>query len=171
MRTREFDRAGRRVVVAVLDKGDEAVAAITDAAHRHGLYAAQLTAVGAFAQAEVGYFDRSRCDYERILVAGQAEVLSLLGDIAEKDGAPAMHAHAVLGRRNGSVVGGHLLSGEVWPTLEVILTEVAPELRKRIDPDTGLALIDLPGDDSGARQTRRPAGPGSVPGEGASLPS
>lgn len=55
-----------------------------------------------------------------------------------------MHAHAVLGRRDGSVTGGHLLTGEVWPTLEVVLTEVAAELGKRIDPVTGLALIDLP---------------------------
>jgi predicted DNA-binding protein with PD1-like motif len=70
-------------------------------------------------------------------------VLSLLGDVADKDGTPVVHAHAVLGRRDGSVVGGHLLAGEVWPTLEVILTEVAPQLAKRVDPETGLALIDL----------------------------
>jgi predicted DNA-binding protein with PD1-like motif len=52
-----------------------------------------------------------------------------------------LHLHAVLGRSDGSTVGGHLLRGEVWPTLEAIITEVAPELAKRIDPETGLALI------------------------------
>ena len=70
-------------------------------------------------------------------------MLSVLGDIADKDGAPVVHAHAVLGRHDGSVVGGHLLSAQVWPTLEVILTEVAPALAKRVDPETGLALIEL----------------------------
>ena len=49
--------------------------------------------------------------------------------------------HTVLGRSDGSTLGGHLLRGEVWPTLEVIITEVAPELAKRLDPETGLALI------------------------------
>ena len=130
-------------MVAVLDKGDEALAGITDAARRHGLDAAQLTAVGAMAHAEVGYFDRERRDYDRIPVREQVEVLSLLGDVADRDGTPVVHAHTVLGRRDGSVVGGHLLAGEVWPTLEVILTEVAPQLAKRVDPETGLALIDL----------------------------
>ena len=143
MRTKEIRESGRRVVVAVLDKGDEAFQAITAAARDHQLDAAQITAVGAFAQAELGYFDRDRKDYLHIRVDEQVEVLSLLGDVADKDGEPAVHAHAVLGRRDGSVVGGHLLSGQVWPTLEVILTEVAPALAKRVDPETGLALIDL----------------------------
>jgi predicted DNA-binding protein with PD1-like motif len=52
-----------------------------------------------------------------------------------------VHLHAVLGRRDGSTIGGHLLRGEVWPTLEVIVAEVGPELTKRIDPQTGLALL------------------------------
>lgn len=143
MRTKEIREHGRRVVVAILDKGDEALSGITEAARTHSLDAAQITAVGAFAQAEVGYFDRDKRDYDHIRVDEQVEVLSLLGDIADQDGAPTVHAHAVLGRRDGSVVGGHLLSGQVWPTLEVILTEVAPELAKRVDTETGLALIDL----------------------------
>jgi hypothetical protein len=47
----------------------------------------------------------------------------------------------VLGRRTGDTVGGHLMRGEVWPTLEVLVSEVGPELAKEIDPETGLALI------------------------------
>jgi hypothetical protein len=139
----EIRDAGRRVVVAVFAKGEEALAGITEVARSHHLDAAQITAVGAFAHAEVGYFDRDKTDYVRIPVDEQVEVLSLLGDVAEQDGEPVVHSHVVLGRRDGSVVGGHLLAGEVWPTLEVILTEVAPALAKRVDPETGLALIDL----------------------------
>ncbi|HEX6498653.1 MAG TPA: DUF296 domain-containing protein [Micromonosporaceae bacterium] len=67
--------------------------------------------------------------------------VSLLGDVAEKDGKPALHLHAVVGRSDGTTMGGHLLRGEVWPTLEVLVTEVGPELAKRYDPETGLALL------------------------------
>jgi hypothetical protein len=67
----------------------------------------------------------------------------LIGDIATEDGEPALHAHAVLGRRDGSTVGGHLKRAIVWPTLEVIVTETPEHLRKRIDDETGLALITL----------------------------
>lgn len=142
MRSRETLDGDRRVLVLVCDKGEEAVQAVTRAVRQHGIAAAQVTAVGALQSGELGYFDRQAREYTKIPVTGQVEVLSLLGDIAQRDGQPEPHLHAVLGRQDGSTVGGHLLRGEVWPTLEVIITEVPPELGKRYDPETGLALID-----------------------------
>jgi uncharacterized protein len=53
-----------------------------------------------------------------------------------------VHAHVVVGRRDGSAHGGHLLRANVWPTLEVVVTTAPAHLRKRHDPETGLALID-----------------------------
>lgn len=141
MRIREIRTDGKRTIVAVADKGDEALAVIREAAQQHRVRGAQVTAVGAFQSAELGYFDRDRRDYLRIPVTEQVEVLSLVGDIAEHNGSPAAHLHVVLGRRDGSTVGGHLLRGEVWPTLEVIITEVGADLVKQIDPETGLALL------------------------------
>ena len=141
MRVHEVHHQTHRVLVLVCDKGEEAVATISRALAEDGLRAGQVTAVGGFSAGEVGYFDRNRRDYLRIPIGGQVEVLSLLGDVAARDGEPVLHAHTVLGRSDGSTLGGHLIRGEVWPTLEVIITEVAPELAKRVEPETGLALI------------------------------
>lgn len=47
----------------------------------------------------------------------------------------------MLGRSDGSVVGGHLLEARVRPTLEVIVIQAPSYLRKRSDLETGLALI------------------------------
>lgn len=145
MRLREVRHQTGRVLVVVCDKGEEAVTAVGAALRDQGLVAGRVSAVGGFAEAEVGWFDRDMNDYRRIPVTEQVEVLSLLGDVAERDGQPALHVHAVLGRADGSTVGGHLLRGRVWPTLEVIISEVAPELAKRVDPETGLALISTAG--------------------------
>jgi hypothetical protein len=145
MKLREIHHQTQRVLVLVCDKGEEAVAAIGTAVREHGIHAGQVTGVGGLQDGELGYFDRTVRDYLRIPVAEQVEVLSLLGDVAEQDGQPALHVHAVLGRRDGSTVGGHLLRAEVWPTLEVVITEVAPQLAKRFDPETGLALISAAG--------------------------
>jgi predicted DNA-binding protein with PD1-like motif len=141
MRLRGIGEPGRRVLVVVCDKGEEAVGAVCAAMTEHGILGGQVTAVGGFQRAELAYYERDRLDYVRIPVTDQVEVLSMLGDVAERDGTPQLHTHAVLGRRDGSTVGGHLLSGDVWPTLEVIVTEVGPELAKRVDPETGLALL------------------------------
>jgi predicted DNA-binding protein with PD1-like motif len=133
---------GGRTFVLVFEKGDGAMAGLHSFARDHGLTAARFTAIGGFSDAKLGYFDRERKDYAEIDVREQVEVLSLLGDVAVEDGDARVHAHVVLGRSDGSALGGHLLEGHVWPTLEVVLDESPAHLRKRSDPETGLALID-----------------------------
>jgi predicted DNA-binding protein with PD1-like motif len=127
----------------ILDKGEEVVGALTTFAQEQGITAAHFTAIGAFSRATIGYFDRARKDYRRIPVTSQVEVLSLIGDVALDGSKPKLHAHAVLGTEDGTACGGHLLEGHVWPTLEVVLTESPKHLRRKMDPEVGLALIDL----------------------------
>jgi predicted DNA-binding protein with PD1-like motif len=135
--------------VAVLDADEEAFSALSDWAASQQISAAQVTAVGAFKRATVGWFDRAAKDYRRIDVDQQCEVLSLIGDIVVGPGGdghpgqPQPHLHAVLGLSDGTTRGGHLLEGHVWPTLEVVIREAPAELRKTQRPDVGLALIDL----------------------------
>lgn len=143
MKTRLLHEAGEKTFAVVFDAGDEVVAGLTRLAQEHGLAASHLTAIGAFSRVTLGYFDRERKEYLRIPVREQVEVLSLVGDIALKDGTPQLHAHVVVGKRDGTAHGGHLLEAVVWPTLEVILVESPRHLRRRSDARTGLALIDL----------------------------
>ena len=136
--------AGERIYVLVLAAGEEAFAAISAFAAKEGLQGASLTAIGAFARAEVGWFDFDRKDYKRIPVDEQCEVLSLIGDIAlGDDGKPSLHAHTVLGLSDGTTRGGHLLKGVVHPTLEVTVVETPAHLHRRKRPGLGIALIDL----------------------------
>jgi uncharacterized protein len=130
----------------VLDTDDEVMRALGEFVREQKVEAASVTAIGAFRRALLGYFDWETKEYKKIHVDQQVEVLSLLGDVAVTDEGPALHLHAVLGRSDGSVVGGHLLEAYVRPTLEVILIQPPSYLRKRKDPETGLALIavDMP---------------------------
>jgi predicted DNA-binding protein with PD1-like motif len=133
--------SGERVFAVIFETGDDPVAGLTRFAEERKLGASAFTAIGAFSEATLGYFEWEKKDYERIPVKEQVEVLSLLGDIALQDGKPKLHAHVVLGRRDGSACGGHLLEARVRPTLEVIITETPAHLRRRHDPASGLALI------------------------------
>ncbi len=142
MKSTLLDATGPRTWVLIFDKGDEPVAGLTAFAKAQKLGAAHFTAIGAFSDVTLGYFDRAKRDYKKIPLHEQVEVLSLLGDIALDNGEPKVHAHVVVGRADGEARGGHLLEAHVWPTLEVVLVESPRHLRKRHDPDTGLALID-----------------------------
>jgi hypothetical protein len=140
MRSKEL--GGGRFAL-VFDKGDEPISELERFARERGLTAASFTGIGAFEEVVLGYFDREQKEYEEIPLREQVEVLSLTGDVALADQGPAVHAHVVVGKRDGTAHGGHLLRARVWPTLEVVLSESPTELRKRHDAETGLALIDL----------------------------
>lgn len=136
-----------RIYVVVLEEGEEAFKTLTDFVRSEKLTAASLTAIGAFAHAVVGWFDLAGKTYKRIDVREQCEVLSAIGDVAVDDqGRPSLHVHAVLGLEDGSTRGGHLIEGEVRPTLEVIFTETRATIRRRKRDDLGIALIDLSAD-------------------------
>jgi predicted DNA-binding protein with PD1-like motif len=143
VRAKLINAEGKKTYAVVMDKDEEVMAGLQRFAAEHELAASQITAIGAFSDVMLGYFDRNRKDYTRIPVAEQVEVLSLMGDITLDGKDPKVHAHVVLGRSDGSTCGGHLLEAHVWPTLEVIVTESPRHLGRRIDQETGLALIDL----------------------------
>ena len=132
-----------RTYVLVADPGEDAVTVLGEFAADQGLTGASLTGVGAFSGATVGWFDREQQEYRPIHVTEQCELLSLVGDIALGPEGPQVHVHAVLGLPDGSVRGGHLLAGDVWPTLEVVARETPATLRKTSRPEIGLALMDI----------------------------
>ena len=144
MRSRLLYQAdGQRSFAIVLSTGDEATACLQKFVEREAIAAAQFSGIGAFSSAVLKYFDWDTKRYTEIPVREQVEVASLIGDVAlDPSGAPTLHIHLVLGKRDGSAVAGHLGRGEVRPTLEIVLHESPAHLHKRHDPETGLALID-----------------------------
>jgi len=139
-----FKAGTGRAFVLILDQGEEAFRSITDFANREDVDGASITAIGAFSEAEIGWFDLTAKKYRPIKVSEQCEVLSLIGDLAKgDDGQASLHLHAVLGLQDGSCRGGHFLSGNVRPTLEVTIIETAIHLRRKKRADLGIALIDL----------------------------
>jgi predicted DNA-binding protein with PD1-like motif len=130
-----------RTYLLVMDQGDEAFSEIVEFAKANEVNAASLTAIGACTSATLGYFDPEQGDYVNRRFIEQMEIASMVGDIADDHGKPALHAHLVLGRRDYSAIAGHLQELHVFPTMEVVLTETPAHLHKRVDTSTGLTLI------------------------------
>lgn len=138
-----FEREGRKTYALVYEKGNEFISRLQAFAEQQALVASHFTAIGAFSEAMLGYFDRQKMDYQKIPVKEQVEVLTLVGNITSSGGEYKIHAHAVLGKADASAIGGHVLEAHVWPTLEVIVEESQSHLFRRTDPETGLPLLDL----------------------------
>lgn len=133
----------QKTYAIIMESGDEVMEVLTEFARSQGLSTSQFTAIGAFSDAELGYFDFTIKDYRKNSVDEQTEVLSLAGDITLDKGTQKVHAHVVLGFSDASTRGGHLLHGHVSPTLEIMLTESPVYLKRAYDAASGLALISL----------------------------
>jgi predicted DNA-binding protein with PD1-like motif len=143
MRSKLINNDSQKTYALILEAGEEVVSQLKRFAQDNDLSASRITAIGAFSSVTLGYFNWETKEYEPIQIHEQVEVLSLIGDIALQNGEPATHLHAVVGKRDGSAHGGHLLHAYVRPTLEVILDEAPAHLRRSFDPESGIALIDL----------------------------
>ena len=62
----------------------------------------------------------------------QMELLSLIGDVAQKDGKPVVHAHAVIGKQDGTAHGGLSRPMSARPARSI--SPRADRLQKQIDP-------------------------------------
>ncbi len=127
----------------VFDPGDEVVETLTRFAGEQSIDGASFTALGAFERATLAWWDPDRKEYRHIAVPGQVECCSLVGNIARSaNGGRKVHAHAVVGLPDGTTRGGHLLEARVRPTLELVLSQTVAALHRRLDEESGLAVLE-----------------------------
>jgi len=136
------DTPEEKIYAIVFLKGDEVLSGLTDFAIKYHVGDAHFTGIGAVSSATTAWLDLEKKMYHPTVTTQQVEVLSLVGDIAAFNGKPVVHMHVVLGRRDGTTVGGHVWELNVNPTVEVFLTANTATLNKRPDPGSGLKLID-----------------------------
>jgi len=143
MNFKQIDKSPKAFIL-VFDIGDELAEGLLQFSKKQRLSAASFKAVGALSSVRLGWFSWESKSYEpSVTLDEQVELLSLIGDVALKDGEPVVHAHAVIGKKDGTAHGGHLLKAYIRPTCEIVLTESPTHLQKFIDPQSGLALIKL----------------------------
>jgi len=143
MKAKLVNEEGARTFALVFDTGDEFVSGLLDFARRENLVGAHFAGIGAFERLTFGFFELERKEYKKIPVNEQVEVLSLAGNIALYENELKVHAHVLIGKQDGTAHGGHLFEGHVRPTLELFLTELAVPLRRRMNEEVGIPLIDL----------------------------
>ena len=133
----------QKTFAIILERGEEVMKSIMAFAKEQKVCASQFTAIGAFSETVVGFFDFSIKDYKKIPFKTQMEVLTLNGDITIFNDEYKIHAHVVLGKEDGTAHGGHLIKAIVHPTLEIILNESPAYLQRQTDEDLGISLIKI----------------------------
>ncbi|MGA0568086.1 PPC domain-containing DNA-binding protein [Rathayibacter sp. KR2-224] len=141
MQYKQVGEDPRRFAV-IFETGDELLGGLGAFVNEQGIESASFTAIGALSSVRLAWFDWEAKQYRvSVELEEQVELVSLVGDVAENDGKPEVHAHVVIARSSGDALGGHLRHAIIRPTCEVVLTETEEQLRKRVDPESGLPLI------------------------------
>jgi len=135
-------RASRQIVGRVF-RGSGLQDALRDLADEHGLRTAWISAIGAFEWVELTEYDQAERRYVEAHRFERCELLSMQGNLSERDGEAFWHLHATVSlREDGRDVtyGGHLIDGSVFALEFRIDCYDGLELRRVNDEATGLQL-------------------------------
>jgi len=110
-------------------------------ARKERIKTARVEAIGGVDRLKLAYFNHRTKKYEEHEYNEFLEVTGMLGNITQKDGKPFLHAHCTFGRRDMSVIGGHLISATVFPLMEVVITPTRNRATRRFDEKLGLNVI------------------------------
>lgn len=139
----QYVRQGERIQLRFLS-GETFPGPLLDFLSDERIGYAALTGLGAVRAATVSYWNAETQEYEQHQLDEQMEVVSLIGNVTLRDEAPFIHAHASLGRRDLSLIGGHVNALVVHPTLEVWLRPDGTAVRRELDESCGLYVMQLP---------------------------
>ncbi|MFB6250529.1 MAG: PPC domain-containing DNA-binding protein [Halobellus sp.] len=97
-----------------LETGADWRTEIEEFADLEGIDAAWFQAMGAVQDAEVWFYDQDDQEYQSVTFDEPLEVAACVGNVADLDGERFAHTHAVLSRRSGQALAGHLSSATVF---------------------------------------------------------
>jgi predicted DNA-binding protein with PD1-like motif len=108
--------------------GDEVMSGLTDWARKNKITSGYITGVGGFISATFGWIDPEvRGGLRKIEVREKVEVTSFVGNFTPgQDGRTNIHIHALVTGGDGIARGGHLISAQVNPIMDLFVTEFAP---------------------------------------------
>ena len=101
----------------------------------------RVEAIGAVSRARLGFYNQETREYQFFSIEQPLEILKLAGNISIKDGEPMVHAHVVLGDKDGKSFGGHLAPGTTVFACECMIGVFeGTVLERKSDGETGLPL-------------------------------
>ncbi len=124
-----------------LQKGSSFTDEVLEIARREKIRTALVAAIGGVDTLTLAYFNQKKRKYEEHVYDEFLEVAGMLGNLTMKDGKPFLHVHGTFGRRDMSVLGGHVVSASVSPLLEVVVTPTRNSALRKFDDGAGLNVI------------------------------
>jgi len=128
--------------LAGLPYDSEAVCEIKKLVEKEDFSSGFFNIIGAVKEATISFYDQSARKYVEREYGREMEILSCIGNVSLKDDRPLVHAHACFGLKDGSTVGGHLVSMKMFAG-ELHFFPGSERIQRIFDEKTGLHLLSL----------------------------
>ena len=140
-----YSQLGTDKFVLRLESGDDILQSIRQFATTKRLGASLLEGIGSLSKVKLGHYDFKTKQYKYETFEDDLEILNLSGNIANMNREPLPHVHVTLGRRDFSVIGGHLDEGSSANMVEIGIWKLPGKLLKAKDEGIGLNVLQLGG--------------------------
>jgi predicted DNA-binding protein with PD1-like motif len=127
-----------------LEKGENLLESIEQIAKAHSITNAAISGIGSIENPTLAHYTVTTKKYLEKSFTGIYEIISLLGNISYVDQKPLVHTHCTISDEEMHGFAGHLVSGTVSATMEIIITIFPTTFGKKMDEEIGLKLLDLP---------------------------
>ncbi|TMI14754.1 DNA-binding protein [Candidatus Bathyarchaeota archaeon] len=138
-----YAQLGTDKYVLRLESGDDILQSVRQFASAKRLSAGLLEGIGSLSKVKLGHYDFKTRKYSYETFEDDLEILSLSGNIATMNREPLSHVHVTLGRRDFSVIGGHMDEGSSANMVEIGVWKLPGRLVKAKDDQIGLNVLQL----------------------------
>jgi predicted DNA-binding protein with PD1-like motif len=138
-----YTQLGTDKYVLRLESGDDILQSLRQFASTKRLGASLLEGIGSLSKVKLGHYDFKTKQYKYEIFEDDLEILNLSGNIASLNREPLPHVHVTLGRRDFSVIGGHLDEGSAANMVEIGVWKLQGKLVKAKDAEIGLNVLQL----------------------------
>ena len=119
-----------------LQRGDEIMSSLEEYCLKNNIQTASISGIGAVSEITVGAYNMQTKTFANQTYRGNYEVSSLLGNISILDGKAIAHLHIVISDAQGQCIGGHLQSGIISVTGELVLDVCNTPIVRQFDEET-----------------------------------
>lgn len=126
-----------------LESGDDILQSLRQFATTKKIGAGLLEGIGSLNKVKLGHYDFKTRKYSYETFEDDLEILNLSGNIASMNRAALPHVHVTLGRRDFSVIGGHMDEGSSANMVEIGIWKLPGKLVKAKDDSIGLNVLQL----------------------------
>jgi uncharacterized protein len=138
---RFFPSDDGRAAFVRLERGEDLLRSLNEAAAHLGMEAATLQIVGAVERLAVAYYRQDAKEYEQHVYDAPHEISGGVGNVSLKDGTPFVHIHVTGSGEDGRGVAGHLVEGSRVFLIEAYFRRLdGPAPVREQDDDLGLPV-------------------------------